>query len=190
MIGGRTLKISKGDNMKKALLIVAQNGYQPMEYADTKDELEKAGVKVDVASFEKAEAIASDGSKIMVDKGFNDVDAEDYDAIVVIGGPGSEAELRGNEKVREIVQAADNAHKIVAAICYSPVILAEARLLKDRKAAVWNLDGKQKEILAAEGATYSEEDVVVDTRIITANGPAAAREFGKAIVNVLEGQKA
>ncbi|MBD3249875.1 hypothetical protein GF336_07550 [Candidatus Woesearchaeota archaeon] len=174
--------------MKKALLIVAQNGYQPVEYVDTKDELEKAGVSVTVASFEKAEAIASDGSKIMVDMGFNDVDVSDYSAVVLIGGPGSEVELRGNEKVKEIVQSADNAHKVIAAICYSPVILAEARLLKDRKAAVWNLDGKQKEILAAEGATYSEEDVVIDTRIITANGPAATRDFGKAIVKVLEEQ--
>jgi protease I len=35
------------------------------------------------------------------------------------------------------------------------------------------------------GADYTGESVTQDGRIITANGPEAAREFGKTIVNNL-----
>ncbi|MBW2978260.1 DJ-1/PfpI family protein [Candidatus Woesearchaeota archaeon] len=172
--------------MAKALIVVSQTDFQPIEYKDTRDELEKAGIEVEAASFEKAEAIGADGTKIDVDVAIKEVNINDYDAVVLIGGDGAAKQLVGNPDVIELVQSADNSHKIVAAICISPVILAQARLLKDRKATVWNGDGKQEEILAAEGAKYVEQDVVVDSKIVTANGPPAAKKFGKTIADMLK----
>jgi len=169
----------------KALLVVAQNGFHPVEYGDPREELEKADVSVEVASFEEGEAIDKLGNKIKVDIAISKVDVKNYDAIILVGGPGATQEFLGNQDVIGLVQAADNDHKIIAAICISSVVLAQARLLKDRKATVWNEDGKQKEILCAEGAIYSEEPVVIDNRIVTANGPAAAKDFGKVIVKLL-----
>ena len=172
---------------KKALLVVAQTDFQPVEYGDTRAELENAGVSVDVASFEVGEAVGADGSKINVDVAIKDANTNDYDAVVLIGGPGASKQLVGNQDVISLVQSADNNEKIVAAICISPVVLAQARLLKDRKATVWNGDGKQEEILSAAGADYVEQDVVVDSRIVTANGPGAAKEFGQTIAKMLTG---
>ena len=171
--------------MKKALIIVAQTDFQPVEYGDTRAELEKAEVSVSVASFETGEAIGADGNKINVDVSIKDANAEDYDAVVLIGGSGASKQLVGNQDVIKLVQSAGNAHKVIAAICISPLVLAEARILKDRKATVWNGDGLQAEKLAAQGAIYTEEDVVIDTRIITADGPDAAKKFGKAIADIL-----
>ena len=172
--------------MAKALIVVSQTDFQPIEYKDTRDELEKAGIEVKAASFEAGEAFGKDGSKINVDVAIKDVDVNEYDAVVLIGGPGAAKQLIGNEDVKNLVKNFDNSDKVVAAICVSPVVLAEARLLKDRKATVWNEDGKQEEILAAEGAEYVDKPVVVDTRIVTANGPAAAKEFGKTIAKMLK----
>jgi protease I len=185
MIGGGVSRRLRGDFMTKALLVVAQTDFQPVEYGDTRSELEKAGVEVKVASFEEGEAIGADGNKINVDIAIKEVDTNDFDAVVLIGGPGAAKQLVGNPDVIELLQSADNDHKVIAAICIAPVVLAEARILKDRKATVWNEDGKQEEILAAQGATFTDEPVVVDTRIITANGPAVAKEFGKTIVETL-----
>ena len=172
--------------MAKVLLVVSQTDFQPIEYKDTKAELQKAGVEIKVASFEKAEAMGADGTKIDVDVAIKDVDVNDYDAVILIGGEGAAKQLVGNSDVIELVQSADNNGKIVAAICISPVVLAQARLLKDRKATVWNEDGKQEEILAAEGADYVDKKVVVDSRIVTANGPPAAKKFGKTIAGMLK----
>ncbi|MEE9525125.1 MAG: DJ-1/PfpI family protein [Candidatus Woesearchaeota archaeon] len=172
--------------MKKALIVVSQTEFQPVEYGDTREEIEKAGIEVSVASFDKTEAIGKDGSKINVDVSIKEANVEDYDAVVLIGGHGARLQFLGNQDVIGLVQSADNAHKVVAAICIAPRVLAEARLLRDRRATVHNGDNESAEFLAAEGATYTEEDVVVDTRIITANGPAAAKKFGQAIAKVLK----
>ena len=172
--------------MSKVLLVVAQAGFQPVEYGDTRAELEKAGVEVKVASFAAAEAIGADGSKINIDVAITDVDINEFDAVALIGGEGAVKEFDNNQDVIKLVQDFDNSDKVVAAICFSPVVLAQARLLKDRKATVWNGDGEQAEKLGAAGATFIAQPVVVDTKIITANGPAAASEFGKTIAKVLK----
>jgi len=173
---------------KKALIVVAQAGFQPVEYGDTRAELENQDIEISVASFEKAKAIAGDGTKINIDISIKDVNPEDYDAVILIGGSGAKKQFVGNLDVIKLVQDFDNSEKIVAAICIAPVVLAEARLLKDRKASVWNEDGQQEEILGAQGATYVPESVVVDSRIITANGPAAAKEFGQILASKIKGE--
>ena len=86
--------------MMKALLIVAQKDFQPVEYKGTRDELEAAGISVTVASFEEGDAIDKEGGKIKVDISFKDVNVEDYDAVVLIGGPGT-VQLIGNSDVEE-----------------------------------------------------------------------------------------
>ena len=171
----------------KVLLVVAQLGFQPLEYSDTRKSLEEEGVSVEVASFSATEAISANGNKIMIDVAIKDVDVSKYDAVALIGGGGAQKEFSENPDVIKLVQDFDNAEKIVAAICFSPVVLAQARLLKDRRATVWNEgDGMEEEVLGSEGATYVNESVVVDGRIITANGPMAASEFGKTIAKVLK----
>ena len=44
----------------------------------------------------------------------------------------------------------------------------------------------KEEILTAQGAEYVDQDVVVDTRIVTANGPSAAKEFGQTIAKLIK----
>jgi protease I len=80
--------------------------------------------------------------------------------------------------------------KILAAICISPVILANAGVLKGKKATVWSspLDKNPIRILKNGGAIYKDALVVVDGKIVTANGPEAAKEFGEALVSLLTRQ--
>ncbi|MEM2674590.1 MAG: DJ-1/PfpI family protein, partial [Candidatus Hadarchaeales archaeon] len=73
--------------------------------------------------------------------------------------------------------------KKVCAICIAPVILANAGLLENRKATVW--DGEFRRMLEEKGAKYVNKSVVVDGNIITANGPGAASEFGRTIAKEL-----
>jgi protease I len=68
------------------------------------------------------------------------------------------------------------------------VILAKAGVLKDKKATVWtsSLDRGPVKILKENGAEFVNEKVVRDGKIITANGPAAATEFGEKILENLK----
>ena len=108
-----------------------------------------------------------------------------YNAIVVIGGPGSKL-LVGNEKLDKILLDARDRNLLITAICYAPIILARIGLLKGKKATVWNEDGMQSPIFEEEGVHFVNEIVVVDGNIVTGNGPGAATEFAKTIIRVLE----
>ena len=172
---------------KKALLVVAQNGFQPVEYAHTRAELEKAGILVSVASPQKGKATASNGTIIETDFAIKEINIDDFDALVIIGGPGARADLSGLPELTNLIKSAYQKQKIVAAICISPTLLAEAEILKGKKATVWSIPTNKigVEILTQHEAEYTGNPVEVDGNIITANGPQAAREFGKKIAELL-----
>lgn len=169
----------------KILLIIAQQGYQPLEYADTRSELESAGYSIDVASITTATATASDGSTTKPDLAVKDANLEDYLAVVLIGGPGA-LSLGGHAEVLDLIKNANNAGKIVAAICISPLNLAKSGILSGKQATCWtDTEKSQASELEAAGATFVDKPVVQDGNIITANGPHAAKAFGKKIAEVL-----
>jgi protease I len=174
--------------MRKVVLVIAYKNFQDREYTATKKVLEEAGVEVKTASNEKRMAEGAIGLKIAVDLLVGEVKPADFDAVVFIGGSGALEEL-DNEISYNLARATIKQNKILAAICISPVILAKAGVLKNKKATVW-WDDFNKEpisILKENGAEFIDKKVVVDGKIITANGPAAAAEFGRAILKILNG---
>lgn len=175
-------------NTKQALLIIAFNGYQDKEYKDTREILELNGVKITLASNLKGTAKGSLGGNTKVDFLISEVKANQYDAIIFIGGPGVPAVFKENLEAHYLAQEAISQNKILGAICIGPTILAKAGILKNKKATVWSsfTDKSPIEILKQNGAEYVDQNVVVDGKIITANGPQAAKDFGRAIVEALK----
>ncbi len=172
---------------KKAVLIIAYKGFQDLEYSATRMALEKNGINITIASSKTGEAIGKFGEKVKVDKKINEIRAEDFDAIVFIGGPGA-LEFVENRTAHQLAQETASKEKILAAICIAPEILAKAGVLSGKKATVWSdpLDQTPIQFLKAHGAEYIPEDVVADGKIITANGPPAAEKFGQKIVELLK----
>ena len=74
--------------MKKAVLVIAHEGFRDEELLDTKEALEKNGVAVKIASTELSEAKGKLGARVMPDMLFKDIKMKDFDAIVFVGGPG------------------------------------------------------------------------------------------------------
>ncbi len=168
---------------KKVLMVVAPENFRDEELFDTRRELEKAGIEVGVASAKKGTIRGMLGGTVRPDFTLEEVEVEDWDAIVFVGGTGCQVYFE-NEKVLSLAKAAAERGKKVCAICIAPVILANAGLLENRKATVW--DGEFREMLENKGAHYVSKSVVVDGNFITANGPAAAGEFGRTIAKQLK----
>jgi len=169
----------------KILMIIAKQGFQDQEFQKPYDIFQEHNLIVDIASTEKGDCIGKFGLQVVADRSLEDVDIEEYFAVVLIGGPGS-VSLVGNPELEKIVQTAKEKNIVIAAICYAPVILAKAEVLKGKKATVWNNDGKQGPILEEAGVDFVDEMVVVDDMLVTANGPAAADAFGHAVVKAVE----
>lgn len=71
-------------------------------------------------------------------------------------------------------QSFDN-NKIISAICVAPNILCNAGILNGKRATAWAFEVKNCD------AIVENKDVVIDGRIITANGPEAATKFAEVI---------
>jgi len=169
---------------KKALMIIAARDFRDEEYQEPKAVLEKQGVEVVVASTVAGTAAGMFGLQVTPDTTVDEVNPEEFDAVVVVGGSGSQTHLWNNVHVHKIVQALHQRGRLVAAICTSPVVLAKVGILKGRKATVFRASNTINE-LKKGGALISDAPVVVDGKIITGRGPEAAREFGQKIVDNL-----
>lgn len=171
--------------MKKALFFVAEKGFRDEEYFEPKQILEDEGIICEVTSTNSEIAEGSQGAMIMPTINLDNLTIDDFDAFILVGGPGALA-MGKDFRVEQIINEAYQKNKLLGAICIAPVILAEYGLLKDKKATVFP-SGKDK--IKEYGATYVDEDVVMDntsTIIITADGPDSAISFGKKILEFLQ----
>lgn len=167
--------------MAKILLIIAKEGFQVKEYLDAKEALVNNGHEVITASNETGEALSHIGTTVKVDVALSDINIDDYDAIYLIGGPGA-LEYLDNENMYSLIR---NIHekkdKLYGAICISPRILIKAGVMKGVNMTGWNGDNELRGLCDAAGAIYIMQRVVRDGRVITAEGPMCAYEFGEAI---------
>lgn len=172
--------------MAKILLIVAQEGFQTKEYHDPRRVLERAGHSVVTGSVSAGIAVSNLNEEIVADVSLAQVVTSDYDGIFLIGGPGALKYLDNETTVRIMKDAATHEHMIFGAICVSPRILAKGGILSGKHATGWNGDGELPELFRVNDVIYSPESVVVDGRIVTADGPMSAEAFGLAIVDLLK----
>lgn len=177
----------RGENMSKnvkVLFIIAQSNFRDEELFKPKSILEKAGYDCYVSSIDTSLAKGMLGGVVKPDLAVREVDVNDFELFIVVGGTGSPS-LANYREVIELLSSASNSKKKLGAICLGPMVLAKAGVLGGYKTTVY----KTKESLAAlelGGATYVEQSVVVDDNIVTANGPEAAEAFGNALVKLLE----
>jgi len=170
----------------KVLFVVAPSNFRDEELFQTKEVLESSGISVEIASTRKGIAKGMLGGRVEVSKLVSEVNVLEYDGVVFVGGSGVEEHLLYENK--DIISLAKKAYankKVVAAICIAPRILARAGILTGKKATVFP-DKDSIAILEGVGVVYIPSAVVVDEKIVTANGPTAARSFGDAIVSVLK----
>ncbi len=172
--------------MLKVVIIIAHRNFRDEEYFIPKEILERAGAEVKTASNQMGRALGADGGEVKIDLLISKINIADFDVVVFIGGPGCLENL-DNENSYKVAEETVSQNKVLASICISPIILAKAGVLAGKKATVWSspMDKSPIKILGENGAIYQDELVVVDGKIITGNGPGAAKEFGEKIVEVL-----
>jgi protease I len=109
------------------------------------------------------------GHNFALNATFDQVKAEDYDALMIPGGRAPEY-IRMNARVLEIVRYFMKENKPVAAICHAPQVLAAAGVLKGRKCSSYPATSSD---VTLAGGTYVDvgmADAVVDGNLVS--GPA------------------
>ncbi|MGV8141821.1 MAG: DJ-1/PfpI family protein [Candidatus Woesearchaeota archaeon] len=175
--------------MKKIAMIIAPKGYQDTEFGTPYSYFKVKEALIDVYSTKKGLATGAGGGTFNIEHTLEELDVSNYDAIVFIGGPGTWI-VRNDSNSVKVANDALASGKILAAICWSPTILAKAGVLKGKNATVWYGQDSEYDMLTSEyldeqGAVYTGQDLTIDENIITANGPGAAQKYAEAIWNKL-----
>ncbi len=168
----------------KILYVVAQENFRDEELFIPLEIFKNEGIHVDIASVRKGPVKGSKGGQAEANFSLADVSMIHYHAIVIAGGPGA-LSLDGNPELNRLFSEAVKHDRLICAICIAPIILAHSGVLNDHSATVWDNNGEQVKIFREHGIIYLEDDVVVDRLVITANGPHAAEEFARKIIEEL-----
>lgn len=169
---------------KKVVLVIASEGFQPIEYGITKEILEEAGVTVITASDKPGGAVATDNSVASVDITLDDLNVSKYDGIFLIGGSGAMEKL-DTETLYALMRKAAKRPMPYGAICIAARILAKTHAISGKQATGWNGDNALLAIFNANDVKLIDKDVVIHGLLVTAVGPSSAEGFGKAIIRVL-----
>lgn len=178
------------DIKSASILILATDGYERSELRVPLEELQKAGADVKIASIKSGQIKSWDetdwGDSVEVDLLASDAKAENFDAIVLPGGQINPDVLRTNEDAMRVVRDFVKSGKPIAAICHAPWLLVEADALRGRRATSYP---SIKTDVRNAGAQWVDEEVVVDSGIITSRSPKDLKAFvAKIIEEVKEGR--
>ncbi|PDT26969.1 glutamine amidotransferase [Rhizobium sp. L9] len=201
-------------------------GFFFAEVAHPFDVLDKAGVAVEFASpaggwtpfdaYDEKDVAQKEfrGSKafrrLNRSRRLCEVNAADYDAILIPGGLGPMVDIQRNREVQSAIVRAWTTSKIVSAVCHGPCSLLGVDLgdgtpfVRGKKVTGFSkkeeydyaredVPFELEDALTGEGAIYSsaanwEPHVVVDGRLITGQNPASAGPLAQELLAALRKQ--
>lgn len=175
------------DLSKARVLILATNGFEESELFDPRQALIDAGAQVTLASITTDPIRGEKGGEksdraITPDLTLDQVDSDDYDALVLPGGVANPDKLRMEDAAVEIVADFMDDDKIVAAICHGPWLLVEADVVDGRQVTGYP---SIRTDLENAGADVEDAEVVVDGNLITSRNPDDLPAFNGAILKAL-----
>lgn len=170
----------------KHVAILATDGYEDSELTAPLAALREHDARVDIVSTEPGVIIGKKGDAQDVTVTTADARANTYDALVLPGGVVNSDKIRLDSNAVQFTRAFFDEHKPVAAICHGAWILAEADVLTGRTVTSYP---SLKTDLTNAGATWVDEEVVVDEGLVTSRTPDDLPAFNaKLVEEIAEGK--
>jgi protease I len=163
--------------------IVAADMVERVELVEPRKALEEAGAQTDLISIHDGAIMTFDhfdpAGEQQVDRVIDDVDASEYDALMIPGGVGNPDQLRGSDAVVEFVREFYDAGKPIASICHGPWVLVEAGIVRDHTLTSWPT--LQTDVRNA-GGNWVDQEVVTDEGIVTSRKPDDIPAFNRKMI--------
>lgn len=162
------------------MLVIPPYDFNDKQLAIIGGTLAKSGVQITVVNSTGQAAKGEHGSTVMPHGNIYHVNSADFDGVIFIGGIGSAA-YHHNRRALQLAKEFADAGKPVGAIGLSPTILANAHVLRGKRATA---RPTERDAINALGL-YTGAPVEVDGNIITAASTAHASEFTVAFITAL-----
>ena len=165
--------------------ILLGTGFEEVEALTPVDLLRRAGISVLTVGLNGKHITGGHGITVEADILVEEMDLTDLEMLVLPGGLGGVASIRGCEAAMNAIRFAYENGKWVAAICAAPTVLAHLGITDGRHATCY--PGCEENM----GSAIMEEnkDYVVDGKIITGTSAGCAIPFGLALVEALCGRE-
>jgi protease I len=165
------------------IAFVVDDDFEDSELRVPLDSLRRAGFRIEILGAKRGET--KKGKKgvetVKIEAAATDRKASQYDALVIPGGY-SPDHLRTDPGVVALVRDMVSSGKVVAAVCHGPQLLIEADAVRGKKLTSWPSVRKD---LENAGATWTDQEVVIDGNLITSRKPADLPAFAQAIEHQL-----
>lgn len=172
----------------KRVAVLMTDGVEQVEYTQPRAFLEERGARVTLVSPKEAGAAVQGfhhldrADTFDVDVSVADARPGDYDALLLPGGVANPDALRMSADAIRFIKAFGDANKPIAAICHGPWTLIDAGIAKARHMTSW--PSLQNDLRNA-GAEWTDDEVVVDDRLVTSRKPADIPAFNDAFMKEL-----
>ena len=161
------------------------NGYEEAEAIVPCDILRRGGVEVKLVGVTGKTAVSARNIRLDTDLLLEELDSSDLEMLVLPGGLDSTNTRAANETVQSLIRDTLEKGKWLAAICAAPTVFGGMGILEGRKAVCY--PGMEEGLKGA--CPCKGEQVVVDGKIITGEGPGSAYEFGYQLLETLKGKE-
>jgi protease I len=169
------------DAKGKKVLILAGPDFEDRELFYPLYRFQEAGANVKVAGIGEKTYKGKYGCPVDVDGQCEEFVSDHFDCVVIPGGWAPD-KIRANQAALEIVRKAMKDGGVVAAICHAGWVLTSADIVKGRKVTSF---ANIKDDLIHAGATWVDEEVVVDGNLVTSRKPADLPAFVLAALKVM-----
>jgi protease I len=170
----------------RKVAVLAENDYEDLEIWYPLIRLQEAGAEITVVGTGSAAAYSGKhGLVVKVDKNADEVNARDFDAVIVPGGWAPDR-LRRYPAVLKLVKEADSQGKVVGAICHAGWVLCSAGILKGRTAT--SVPAIKDDMINA-GANWVDQSVVRDGGLVTSRTPADLPDFCRTLIAAIAAVK-
>jgi protease I len=167
----------------KKIAILVADGFEQVEMTKPRDALKEAGAEVKIVSPKpgKIQGMnhADKGDKFDVDLALDDAKPEEFYALMIPGGLMNPDQLRSTQAALDFTRHFFEVGKPVAAICHGPWVLIDAGVVRGRTMTSWPAI---KTDVKNAGATWVDEEVVVDNGLVTSRKPDDIPAFNRKMI--------
>jgi protease I len=172
-------------NGGRVAFLVAPEGIEQVELTEPWKAVEEAGGEPVLVSLQTGKVQAFNhldkADTFEVDQTVADADSSTFLGLVLPGGVANPDALRMDSDAVAFVESFFTDDKPVAAICHAPWTLVEAGVVQGRTLTSWP---SLRTDLTNAGATWVDEEVVVDGKLVTSRKPDDLPAFNEALVGM------
>ena len=165
--------------------VLLGTGFEETEAIAPIDLLRRAEIPTLTVALADKTVCGGHGIRVEADITIDEMDLTDMDMIVLPGGLGGVASIRGCQAAMDAIRFAWENGKFVAAICAGPTVLADLGITDGKNATCY----PGCETGMGNAKVLANEAVVQDGNIITGTSAGCAIPFGLKLIETLKGKE-